>query len=741
MRLARRGYDVCNTSTRHRMLRTPFWLVVALVACADGRRAPPVVISEIMYHPAQEGAEDLHEFVEVHNRSDSAVSLGGWNLKGEIDYRFPDGYVLPGGAFAVVARSPRDLAKVYGLDPATVLGPYEGQLDNGGGQITLADELGQQVESALYDDAFPWPIGADALGAGEAWLPPDWRGNHQSKGRSLERVSFDASGAQPSTWTASPIDGATPGAANSVRGEPLRIVERLEVTDGLVRVELSRPGPATLEYFVDDIEKEDEPRSRLPLPAQLPTETTNAIIRFRILGEEGKVISPRESDPYRWHATFVSPELPGRTRAYQIFISRANWGRMEGFIAAGRVPANQCQVNPAWNDRVPAVFVVDGKVYDVMTRYQGSWFNRGGGATLTNEMWPVAEQPTPRPRQMRALGWRLYFPRYQPFEGKRDVILNKLGQACQGFITAAGGRMYELAGVPASRVSYARVYLNGRYYHYMAEYERVGEEMLKRFFGKKHVIGDLFKSVGSWYDIGPYGYGDERPLEPACGYSVEQRITYTYDRKTLDWKSTSAEMSALTGQLAAARASRMLRPFFETHFDLPALHHYMAVLSWMGPWDDFYQNHYLYRRADGRWMMIPWDMDLQMGGMTALFGLPTWTNSFYVGEEGNRNNRDDGPNKKMWNHLKDAYYKTYRDELKRNIVELSAPGKPLHPEVVARLVDEAAAGYVREEVAQSAVARSDPKYIDFCGGAANLASSINKFARERHARVMAGAWD
>ena len=51
------------------------------------------------------------------------------------------------------------------------------------------------ADSVTYDDEFPWPIGADALGAGDDWLgllpTPISTAPHQYRGRSLERVSFD----------------------------------------------------------------------------------------------------------------------------------------------------------------------------------------------------------------------------------------------------------------------------------------------------------------------------------------------------------------------------------------------------------------------------------------------------------------------------------------------------------------------------------------------------------------------
>src|SRR5262245_26603415 len=83
------------------------------------------------------------------------------------------------------------------------------------------------VDTVAYDDDFPWPIGADALGAGEDWLPDDQKplARHQFMGRSLERLDADFASQTPANWEASALDGATPGKANSAARAVVPIVE------------------------------------------------------------------------------------------------------------------------------------------------------------------------------------------------------------------------------------------------------------------------------------------------------------------------------------------------------------------------------------------------------------------------------------------------------------------------------------------------------------------------------------
>ena len=141
---------------------------------------PRIVITEIMYHPIEEPefdrkgkpvldlSEDIHEFIELHNFSQETVTLDNWRISGGIDYAFPEGTSLESGEFVVVARDPKRLAgiKEYKLAGKKVLGPYEGVLSNNGERVRVENAAGDTEDSVRYSAQFPWPIGADSIGAG-----------------------------------------------------------------------------------------------------------------------------------------------------------------------------------------------------------------------------------------------------------------------------------------------------------------------------------------------------------------------------------------------------------------------------------------------------------------------------------------------------------------------------------------------------------------------------------------------
>jgi spore coat protein CotH len=313
---------------------------------------------------------------------------------------------------------------------------------------------------------------------------------------------------------------------------------------------------------------------------------------------------------------------------------------------------------------------VNGEVLDAHVRFQGSRYNRLNGAELTS--WPA---PGPTGAPVRILSWRINLPRYGRLEGRGDLILNKMSQSCPGLNAALGERVFLAAGLPAAHARYARVHVNGAYYHYMLDLERPGEEMLDRL--DPDGAGHLYKATGLNGDEGPYSWADERRLEASCGYTREERYRWTYDRKTHPWGGHAALID-LVDALDAARAAGTpaLRTFLADRFDLDGLLTYVAIQNWSVPFDDMFQNHFLYQRRDGKWLVLPWDLDQVYGGWLGADA------SLYMGEEGDPSNRSG-----WWNTLKDSVLEAYRVELEDRIVDLD--GSILDAASVAAMVDDA----------------------------------------------------
>src|SRR5205085_5419424 len=96
-------------------------------------------ITEVMYNPPGLPGVDnsKYEFIELRNNGATGLPLGGARLAGGIDFLFPT-FTLGAGQFVIVARDQAAFNQRYGtLVGAQVLGPFTGELSNGGENILL----------------------------------------------------------------------------------------------------------------------------------------------------------------------------------------------------------------------------------------------------------------------------------------------------------------------------------------------------------------------------------------------------------------------------------------------------------------------------------------------------------------------------------------------------------------------------------------------------------------------------
>lgn len=136
--------------------------------CALAQRADSVVtFNEVHYHPS--GASEP-EWFELHNQMAVRVDLSGWRISAGVDYTFPEGSVMEPGANWVVASDPSH-SSLAGV--ADVLGPFTGNLDNGGETLRLRGRHGRIMDEFTYRDGGKWPTAPDGGGPTLAKGGPD----------------------------------------------------------------------------------------------------------------------------------------------------------------------------------------------------------------------------------------------------------------------------------------------------------------------------------------------------------------------------------------------------------------------------------------------------------------------------------------------------------------------------------------------------------------------------------------
>ena len=659
--------------------------------------ASSIYISEFVYHAATRTEDDrTTEFIELTNAGAETVSLEGWALAGDIFHPFPPSTALAPSQCLLAAWSPPQLADKYSLNPATIQGPYQGELSNGGGHILLVRADGRLADHIRYDDDFPWPSLADGA-AGEP-----------AGDVSLRRLCLKLPGDAPANWTAEtspspgiaqsePADCAPPSTVIATGTQPPTVTRQTEPTL-FSTFAGNAPKSVQIIYWIDNPERENEPRVTLVMndngtagdiqaddqtwSVRLPKLPDNSIVRYKIAYQTNS--RRRESpapqrDAFPWHAYFVDPQsgtnLP---HAGHLFLSAANWRALHRATAPGRVAGNQA--NPNWNKEVPAVFIATGSIHDVSVRHQGSRWNRNNGSTIP---FQCASHQDNR-AQVRS--WRIDFPSYRNYSGMDTIILQKQS----GWPQHISFKMFKLAGIPAPKTSWAKLRINGCDYNADAFLiERPGRDLVARWFSE---VGDLFKSQGYTGNEGPWSWGDERLIgRHLNGYTQQERYEHTYNRKTLTWKNRPADgipdapQAMIEGLHQARKASpETLRRWLAEHFDIDRTLRYICTINYVGTFDDMFQNHYLYKKAeDGKWCLLPWDMDNTLGGA---FG-ETTANPFRGVNEtrhGNVGNRSG-----WWNRIKDSFFIAYEPEFLATFHQLN---NTVHsPEALLPIVQEGAA--------------------------------------------------
>ncbi|MBL9173250.1 MAG: lamin tail domain-containing protein [Verrucomicrobiales bacterium] len=636
------------------------WLVGWLTVASPASGA--VLFNEIQYHPVEKAdfnadgspvldlTEDVHEFVELLNTGPGPLDLGGWTLTGGVQFSFPTGTSLPEGGFLVLSGHPGRIEVVYALPSGSVLGPWTGHLSNRRETLELRDRSGAVVESVAYRSESPWPISADALGAGDDWTHLRSE-DYQYRGRSLERVSPTHPAGDPANWLASPLPaGPSPGRPNATTlSVPRPVVLAQDVRQAVDGSDIIRSGQATriecvftegtglsdvrLEWYREDLDAPDKPVTIQPMwpvgsgldarfQAEVPGKPDRSVIRYRIRARRGdgdEVVSPRADDPMAWHGWFVTPRRAPTTNAiYDVFISRASLTILRTNIASQprRVTGtgSAAQPRPSWNATQPAILVHDGHVYDIQMRHHGSQFRR----------------------DVTRKSYKVQFPDHARLEGHESLFITDKDQK-----TVSGHTVFRAAGLPTSRTWWSDLYMNND-----ARLRRLAQEEYDEFLLERHhaeeaaargrtepePAGEFFKSQGVFDEpTGPYGRGDGTRLKNLVSagkthWTSLQRYEWTYTQQMHGWKGHLAFGEMLTNLWLTRGNSQnaptgiltnRLHDYFTNSWDVEKTLTHVALVNWQGVWDDTIHNYFLWRQANGRWSLLPWDFDDQFETQSA----------------------------------------------------------------------------------------------------------------------------
>ena len=212
------------------------------------RSTPPLVITELMYHPSappnNTNDAESSEFVELKNTSAQPLNLVGFEFTDGIEYTFTTASgvtsLAPGGTVLVVKNRAAFNARYPGREQYRRR--IQGSLDNAGERITLQGPVQEPVLDFTYDNRW-YPI---MDGPGFSLVAVD-----DSRGGGSDRQS----------WRPSAQLGGSPGTSDStpLPIAPILINEALTHTDlpELDAIELFNPTGAAVDmsgwYLTDDL--------------------------------------------------------------------------------------------------------------------------------------------------------------------------------------------------------------------------------------------------------------------------------------------------------------------------------------------------------------------------------------------------------------------------------------------------------------------------------------------------------
>ncbi|MBT4036192.1 MAG: T9SS type A sorting domain-containing protein [Candidatus Marinimicrobia bacterium] len=245
----------------------------------------PVVINEIMYKASS--AYDSGDWIELFNPNEDSLNVSSWMLKDDDDnhlFQFPESLIIPAKGYLIIANDLEAFQSVYTHEPQII------------GEIPYGFGLGDQVR--LYSSIM---ILADSL---EYGVSNPWPSSPNNLGPSLELINVEDNSVAEN-WSASLIDGGTPGLQNSllsvnILNEPDEIPQHFELSQNY-------PNPFNGQTLIQFV---------------LPEETQIKIALFNILGREIRVLTDKTLAPGTYTVTWDGRDSQGHKVSTGVYFYR-----------------------------------------------------------------------------------------------------------------------------------------------------------------------------------------------------------------------------------------------------------------------------------------------------------------------------------------------------------------------------------------------------------------------------------
>ncbi len=595
----------------NRHVRLVFALSGYLLTQLPGQES--VVINEVHYHPELE--TDFVEFIEIYNASDTAVDLSGWSFSEGIDHVFAEGSMIDPSGFYILAQDEsaynRKFGSIFAGGVKADAQWDQGTLSNTGETLTLRDDTNAVIDQVDYQDEFPWPVSADGAGASMELIHPDIDNDLSGHWRAGAPPS---PGKQNAAYAENP-----PPAIRQVDHSPqaptatdtVMITAKATDADGVasMTLQLQMVMPGSYVRLMDDAYNStweslvmndmgidgDETADDSVYSATIPVAMLEhrRLIRYRIEGEDGsgqKVLLPYPDDPTPNRAFFVYDGVPDWSGSANGKAPRRTFTTEEltvlpvYHLIADADDVQRCQYRSAdENRRFPGTLVYDGNVYDhIEFKVRGEFSTYQSGKNK----------------------WKFFFNRGNDFQARDNYgdrypggfrVMNfsacaspwvPANRGMSGLDEAVAFRMYALAGVPSPKTHHLHFRVVDEAEEAPAG-DQYGGDLWGLYLSQEHPDGRFLNRRnlpdGSTYKI-ESGNGDQKHQGP--------------------FESNYRDFSSQAGRNQEVE-------WWEANMNLDAYYGFRAMNRVIGNIDIREGwNHYFYHHPNGRWVPVPWDLDM-----------------------------------------------------------------------------------------------------------------------------------
>ena len=372
-------------------------------------------------------------------------------------------------------------------------------------------------------------------------------------------------------------------------GEAVTVTGRIADIDGLSNVRLFYRVDGTGSFSSTLMSETGGPGSGI-YAGQIPSQTSGTLMAFYVQATDGQSVSNTfPADPaYEQCLYQVGPEKLSNFPVYRVLVPATT--------------AQELSSRPRMsNHLLPCCFIYDDTeiYYNCGVRFRGSPFIRGAANPVYSK---------------RAL--RIRFPFDTPFHGRQEMNLDTMEPGRNPSLQSERVAYWicRKIGIPWSDTRFVRVLVNQTDHGLYGDVQKVDQDYLTFWFPGDD-DGYLYK-IDDWFEFTDSGSFSNRNADLKWWGEDKELYRWNYRPRSRD---NEDNLQPIIDLMAAANSSTAeYVQAMSSIMDVEEVLKEIAVRHIVGDWDSWGynrgKNNLLYQRAsDGRFVLIPWDIDFVLG--------------------------------------------------------------------------------------------------------------------------------